>query len=336
MNRARFGGMPDLQELQLGYSPDLTELNLSDADFSNLAYFGMGYSVGGSAPGSRGGESVVSVSLRNTVLTQSSFAELMGVGPGWAGIGEFDGTITNLDLSGIDFANITDLAPLYVMDDLTDLWLVNTQNLAASDLDLLLDNLTTIEGPDTEGILHMTQANFDAFNVSGSLAAWDAEPGHHVEFFLVPAGDFNIDGLVDAADINLFTTSLLRGDAHAGFDLDDDGSVDLADRSVWVHELKKTWYGDANLDGEFNSGDLIITLAAGTFEADVDAGWSSGDWNGDGKFTGADLIVALADGGYEAGPRAATAAVPEPSTFLLLTSALGSILLSRKPVRRPL
>ena len=41
------------------------------------------------------------------------------------GIGELDG-ITELDLSGVDFGNITDLGPLYVMDDLTDLWLVDT------------------------------------------------------------------------------------------------------------------------------------------------------------------------------------------------------------------
>ena len=88
-----------------------------------------------------------------------------------------------MDLSGIDFVDITDLAPLYVMDDLTDLWLVDTQNLDAVDLDVLLDNLDTIEGTDVEGILYMTQADFDAFNTAGGglLAAWHAEPGHHVD-----------------------------------------------------------------------------------------------------------------------------------------------------------
>ena len=40
-----------------------------------------------------------------------------------------------MDLSGVDFADITDLSPLYVMDDLTDLWLVATQNVDANDLD---------------------------------------------------------------------------------------------------------------------------------------------------------------------------------------------------------
>ena len=37
----------------------------------------------------------------------------------YTGIGELDG-ITEMDLSGVDFADITDLGPLYVMDDLTD------------------------------------------------------------------------------------------------------------------------------------------------------------------------------------------------------------------------
>jgi hypothetical protein len=79
------------------------------------------------------------------------------------GVGVLDG-ITEMDLSGINFVDITDLEPLYVMDELTDLWLVDTENLDATDLDVLLDNLTTIEGTDTEGILYMTQADYDAFN----------------------------------------------------------------------------------------------------------------------------------------------------------------------------
>ena len=86
------------------------------------------------------------------------------------------------------------------MDDLTDLWLVDTVNLDASDLDVLLDNLATIEGTDTEGILHMTQANYDAFNTAGGglLATWDGESGHHVEF-VIP-GDFDYDGFVIGTD----------------------------------------------------------------------------------------------------------------------------------------
>jgi hypothetical protein len=130
-----------------------------------------------------GNVSITGVSLRNTELNQTSLAVLLdGESRHDIGISELDG-ITEMDISGVDFGNVTNLEPLYVMDDLTDLWMVNTQNVDASDLDVLLDNLETIEGTDTEGILYMTHANFDAFNTAGGglLAAWDTEPGHHVE-----------------------------------------------------------------------------------------------------------------------------------------------------------
>jgi hypothetical protein len=99
-----------------------------------------------------------------------------------------------------DLEGITELEPLYAMDDLTGLWLVNTQNMDAAGLDLLLDNLATIEGTVTEGVLHMTQADFDALNTAGGglLATWDNESGHHVDF-VVP-GDFDFDGDVDGGD----------------------------------------------------------------------------------------------------------------------------------------
>jgi hypothetical protein len=172
-----FGGLASLTELHLGDNMDLTELNLADADFSNLDTFDVEDNV-----------SITSVSLRNTVLNQTSLAALLDGGgtESWAiGIGELDG-ITKMDVSGIDFVDITDLEPLYAMNDLTDLWLVNTTNLDATDLDELLDNLETIQGTDTEGILYMTEVDFNAFNTAGGglLAAWNAEPGHHVAFVI--------------------------------------------------------------------------------------------------------------------------------------------------------
>jgi len=174
-----FSGLPNLMDLRLYGNLAMTDLNLTGADFSSLTSFDV-----------EDNANITSVSLRSTVLNQTSLAALMDAGNSWfgptpAGIGELNG-ITEMDLSGVDFVKITDLEPLYVMDDLTDLWLVNTLNLDAFDLDVLLDNLVTIEGTSTEGILYMTQADFDAFNTAGGglLAAWHAEPGHHVE--LVP------------------------------------------------------------------------------------------------------------------------------------------------------
>ena len=83
--------------------------------------------------------------------------------------------------------------------------------------------------------------------------------------------------------------------------------MSLDDHRHWVKELKHTYLGDANLDGEFNSTDLVDVLAAGEYEDNiaVNSSWAEGDWNTDGEFTSADLVDALADGGYEFGPRVA-------------------------------
>ena len=86
--------------------------------------------------------------------------------------------------------------------------------------------------------------------------------------------------------------------------------------------------GDLNLDKEFNSADLVALLASGTYEQDVASVWSTGDFNGDGKSNSGDLVAGLSGGGYEAGPRAATAAVPEPNSMLLVLTgclALGYV-----------
>ncbi len=200
IEKGAFSSLTNLEWLFLGNNPTLTELNLAEADFSSLTDFDVAGNV-----------NLTRVSLERAVMNQTSLAALMdgGINPNidWTGVGELGG-ITELDLSGIDFASITDLAPLYVMDDLTDLWLIDTVNLVASDLDVLLDNLDTIEGTSTEGVLHLTQANYDAFNLAGGdlLAAWHGEPGHHVELIL--PGDYNDDGIVDAADFTVWRDNL--------------------------------------------------------------------------------------------------------------------------------
>jgi hypothetical protein len=194
---------------------------LTEADLSNLNEF----NVDGDA-------SISNVSLKNTVVNQTSLTVLLD-GRNGIGIGELDG-ITEMDLSGFDFANITDLEPLYVMDDLTDLWMVDTQNVDATALDVLLDNLETIEGTDTEGILYMTQADFDAFNTAGGglLVTWHAEPGHHVEYLSI--GDVNHDTEVNGLDVDEFTRVLLASRFDVAADMNLDGQVNGLDVDPFV------------------------------------------------------------------------------------------------------
>ena len=132
-------------------------------------------------------------------------------------------------------------------------------------------------------------------------------------------GDYNDNGELDAADLDLQAVAITGGEDPPEYDLNGDDKVDYADRQMWVDELKNTWIGDANLDGEFNSGDMVQVFVRGKYETGEDAGWEEGDWNGDTQFGSSDMVAAFAAGGYEKGKRPAVAvnAVPEPSSGLL-------------------
>jgi hypothetical protein len=138
-------------------------------------------------------------------------------------------------------------------------------------------------------------------------------------------GDFNGNGVLDLPDIDDLTAQSAGGANPAGYDLTGDALVNSADVEFWVRDLFNSWMGDADLDGQFSSTDLVTVLASGSYEADVDSVWSTGDFNGDRRTNSTDLVVALADGGYEAGPRMAVATVPEPSSVALLLLGLVAI-----------
>jgi hypothetical protein len=75
--------------------------------------------------------------------------------------------------------------------------------------------------------------------------------------------------------------------------------------------------GDANIDGVFNSTDLIEVLANGEYEDNIagNSTWSEGDWTGEGDFDSGDLVEALASGGYV--EAAIPVSVPEPTGAVL-------------------
>ena len=147
-------------------------------------------------------------------------------------------------------------------------------------------------------------------------------------------GDFNGDGVLDSADIDDLTAISAAGTNPLSHDLTGDSLVDMLDVNVWVKDLFQSWIGDANLDKEFSSSDLVTVLGSGTYEADLPAVWSTGDFNGDGQADSGDLVAALSDGGYELGPPAAVAAVPEPTSCLPLIFAGVSIIGMKRRSRR--
>ena len=138
-------------------------------------------------------------------------------------------------------------------------------------------------------------------------------------------GDFNENNILDVGDIDALTTVVASNSNDLRFDVDDSGDIDGQDRFYWVKDLRGTWLGDANLDGAFDSSDLIAVFQQGEYEDDfsLNSSWASGDWDGDGDFSSSDIVAAFKDGGYERGEAPATATVPEPSTLsLLLITAL--------------
>ena len=142
----------------------------------------------------------------------------------------------------------------------------------------------------------------------------------------VVVGDYNNNKALDVGDLDLQAGAMVAG-----------GPKSLRSEQrrrwwtprigkMWLHDLKKTWVGDSNLDSLFTSDDFVVAFQAGKYEvAGATATWVQGDWDGDQRFTSADFVAAFADGGYEAGPRpAAVSAVPEPgSVVLALVGLLG-------------
>ncbi len=147
--------------------------------------------------------------------------------------------------------------------------------------------------------------------------------------FMGVGGDVNRDLRLDAADIDAIMSAVRNNVQDPRFNFTTDTLIDWADASAWVHRAAKTTFGDANLDGRFESGDLVHVFQAGTYEDVTSAGWEKGDWNGDQRFTSEDLVVAMQDGGYAAG-NTGVAEVPEPCCELFALMGLISMTIRRK------
>ncbi len=143
-------------------------------------------------------------------------------------------------------------------------------------------------------------------------------------------GDFNQDGFLDSTDIDLLGLALRNGNQESIYDVNNDQRVNSDDYQFWIASLKRTWRGDATMDGQFQEHDLIQVMQAGQYEDTIrgNSRWWSGDWNGDAEFTTADLVASFQDGGYLRGARAV--AIPEPSSWGLLSVASLCGLLRRR------
>ena len=129
-------------------------------------------------------------------------------------------------------------------------------------------------------------------------------------------GDTNHDGEVNADDIDTLYAHI--GVIYTGYDVAlNYGFAGQSDVDALVHNVLGTEYGDANLDGKID--DIDATLMAANWGSG--AGWAGGDFNGDGIVDAADAAI-MADNWLGDFRSAATNAVPEPSSILLLAIVL--------------
>ena len=136
--------------------------------------------------------------------------------------------------------------------------------------------------------------------LASSWLAFAPTPGRF-EGQVYRPGDFNHDDVVDDADIDLLGVQLRQPEPDLAYDLNGDRALNVLDRDMLIKSILGTTYGDANLDGHFNSSDFVQVFQAGKYEDQIFANgsWAEGDWNCDGEFDTGDMILAFQTGGYE-------------------------------------
>lgn len=133
-------------------------------------------------------------------------------------------------------------------------------------------------------------------------------------------GDFDGDGTLGSADIDVLNLAILDGSQDLEFDINGDGAVNRSDRDRWVQALFGTEYGDANLDLTVDFADFLA-LSRG-FNQDGLATWQTGDFNGDGFSSFSDFLILSRNFGAGEGE---VTSVPEPTAAMMLM-AVGTFL----------
>ncbi len=164
----------------------------------------------------------------------------------------------------------------------------------------------------------------DAYGNAAS--SWNAGPATPGRSSAVARGDFDGNATVDGRDIDLLSAQIRAGGTDSRFDLTNDGLVNPADREELVVRVLGSKFGDSNLNGVFDSKDLIQVFQLGGY-GDATPGngtWAGGDWNGDGDFDESDLVWAFQAGAYVREPVAAQPVTLDATTAALATASLSA------------
>ena len=133
-------------------------------------------------------------------------------------------------------------------------------------------------------------------------------------------GDINGDRIISAADIDLLAIAINQQLNAPLYDLNEDGRVDQEDRHYWIDVVAQISPGDADLNGHFDSQDLVAVFQNGNYEDAVlgNGTWATGYWNGDLDFDSRDFVYAFQFGEYVS----AITIVPEPHQGLVAIRCL--------------
>lgn len=161
-------------------------------------------------------------------------------------------------------------------------------NLTEADLSNTSLNVSTLDGTMLTGAIltgaNLKKADFaSAKNLSSAIFSsetvynqWTRFPSDFspdlagLTFMESPVGDFDGDDLLEVSDADLLRERI-RGTGPSWppwrmFDVNGDADVNQRDLDTWVTELKRTWIGDADLNGRFDSLDVVGLLQAGKYE----------------------------------------------------------------------
>ncbi len=141
----------------------------------------------------------------------------------------------------------------------------------------------------------------------------------------IGGGDYNANGTCDSGDIELLSAVVRSGTGSSFHDLNLDGLFNQEDRRIWIQVRANTWYGDADLNQSFDSGDLTTIEQAGEYEDRLvgNSTWREGDFTGDAEFDRRDLVAAFQAGGYNRGAYFGRGfSLPSPQTAPLVSDAV--------------
>ena len=127
-------------------------------------------------------------------------------------------------------------------------------------------------------------------------------------------GDFDSNGVLEAADIDLLAQEACDATHNPAFDLTGDGLVDVNDHVFWYSDLANSLVGDVNLNGTVGFDDFLVLST----NFGQPGGWGQGNFDLDKVVAFADFLQLSSNFGRSASAAPTASAVPEPSAAGLL------------------